>query len=90
MRKVTTIVAAFVIVLLVGYFSIRLYTDMKLNGVKEKVIENNPGISKVENINSKNHWGEWFSEYILVVEMNGLKYRIWTSDEGEITDKEAL
>lgn len=34
--------------------------------------------------------GEWFSEYALVIEMWGMKYRIWTNNEGKITDKVSL
>ncbi|MFJ8234166.1 hypothetical protein ACIQ34_00315 [Ureibacillus sp. NPDC094379] len=90
MKKVITLIVSLGVVLLVAFFSINLFTNSKLNIVKQKVIEINPEITSVETINSNGKWGEWFSEYILVVEINGLKYRIWTSDKGEITDKESL
>lgn len=88
MKKIITLIVSFGVVLLVAYLSINLYTNSKLNHVKQRVIEINPDVTGVEAINSNGKWGEWFSEYILVVEINGLKYRIWTSDKGEITDKE--
>lgn len=34
--------------------------------------------------------GEWFSEYALVIEIRKMKYRIWTNNEGKITDKVSL
>ncbi|WP_347792199.1 hypothetical protein [Solibacillus sp. CAU 1738] len=73
--------------LFVGYFSIQLYSNNMLTNAKENVIENNPEITNVVSINNIGKWGEWFTEYVLVVEINGLKYRIWTSNEGEISDK---
>lgn len=90
MKKVIKIVSCFVIVILAGYLTVNLYTVIKLNDIKEKIIEKNPEITKMETMNSVGQWGEWFSEYTLIVEMNGLKYRIWISEEGEISDKEAL
>lgn len=87
MKKVITIIVSLAVVLFIAYVSILLYTNSKLNNVKEKVIENNPEITNVEKINSIGGWGEWFSDYVLVVEIDGLKYRIWASEKGEITDK---
>jgi len=90
LKKVIAIIGSIVILILVAHFSINLFINSKLNYVKEKVIENYPEITNVENINSIGKWGEWFSEYALVIEMWGMKYRIWTNNEGKITDKVPL
>jgi len=67
LKKVITILVSLAGVLLIAYVSILLYTNSKLNDVKEKVFENNPEITNVEKINSVGGWGEWFSDYVLVV-----------------------
>lgn len=85
-----TIIVSLAFVLLIAYFSINIYTNSTLDDVKQKVIENNPEIRSIEKISSIGGWGEWYSEFVLVVEINGLKYRIWTSKNGEIQDKESL
>lgn len=90
MKKVITILGSLGFAILTAYLSIILYTHSKLNHMKEKVIENYPEIAKVEKINSMGGWGEWFSEYVLVVEIDELKYRIWVSEKGDITDKMPL
>lgn len=61
-----------------------------MNNVKAKVIENNSDIENIVTINHLSSWGEWFKEYVLVVEIDGQEYRIWTNNKGEITDQEAL
>ena len=58
--------------------------------MEQKLIERNPDITSVETINSNGKWGEWFSDYAAVVKMDGLKYRVWIDDAGNITDKEPL
>lgn len=45
---------------------------------------------QIESINQIGGWGEWFQEYVLVVEKNGRKYRIWTDGDGEIVDSEVF
>lgn len=50
-------------------------------------MKHNPEITTVESINSIGHWGEWFSEYSLVVLIEGKQYRVWTSGDGEVSDK---
>ncbi|WP_138417437.1 hypothetical protein [Aquibacillus sediminis] len=88
MRKVIIIVLISMCIIFVGgYASINLYTKAKLDHVEENVTEHNPEITKVVSINSIGQWGEWFSEYSLVVLIEGEKYRVWTSGDGEITDK---
>lgn len=61
-----------------------------MNNVKDRVIEMNSNIDKIITINHISSWGEWFLEYVLVVEMDGQTYRIWTNNQGEITEREAL
>lgn len=60
------------------------------NNVKEKVIENNPQIEQIKTIHGVGAWGEWYSEFVLEVEIDGDQFRIWTNDNGEITDQESL
>ncbi|WP_342429576.1 hypothetical protein [Neobacillus sp. FSL H8-0543] len=61
-----------------------------MNTVREKVLQNYPEITKIDTVNSIGQWGEWFSEYALVVEINGNNYRVWTFENGKITGKELL
>ncbi len=61
-----------------------------MNSVKDKVIEHNPDIENIITINHISSWGEWFSEYVLVVEIDGQKFQIWSNNKGDITVKEAL
>lgn len=61
-----------------------------MKSVKDKVIEHNPEIENIITINHISSWGEWFSEYVFVVEIDGQKFQIWSNDKGDITDKEAL
>ncbi|MEK4229320.1 hypothetical protein [Solibacillus sp. FSL H8-0538] len=56
MKKILIIVIIPIAIFLVGYFSIIVYAHSKLNNAKEKIIENNPEITKVEYINSSGHW----------------------------------
>lgn len=87
MKKVTIGISSIVIVIIIAYF---LVPNIMMNNVKDKVIENNSDIDKVVTINHISSWGEWFLEYVLVVEIDGQKFRIWSNDKGEITDKKAL
>lgn len=64
--------------------------SIMMNSVKDKIIEHNPEIENIITINHISSWGEWFSEYVLVVEIDGQKFQIWSNDKGDITDKEAL
>jgi hypothetical protein len=61
-----------------------------MNNVKENVIQQNSDIEHIHEINRIGTWGEWFSEYVLIVERNGQKFRIWTNGDGKITDQEVL
>jgi len=79
-----------VIIVVVIFVSINLYTKFKLKIVREKVLHNHPEITEIVAVNSIGQWGEWFSEYTLVVELNGKMYRVWTYEDGKITDKELL
>nr|WP_106779541.1 hypothetical protein [Lysinibacillus timonensis] len=77
MKKVTTFIVCLGFLLITAYISVNLYTNNKLNYVKQNVLKNNIEITKVEKINSIGKWGEWFSEYVLIVEMDKLKYRMY-------------
>ncbi|MFY3792497.1 hypothetical protein ACOQFO_12560 [Ureibacillus sp. MALMAid1270] len=90
MKKVITILLSFGTLILVAYFSISFYINSKFNDVKDKLIQNHPEIMNIEKINSIGGWGEWFSEYVLIVEINGSKFRVWATEEGKITDQEPL
>ena len=87
MKKVIIGISCTVIILVAVYF---LVPNIMMNSVKDKVIENNPDIENIVTINHISSWGEWFLEYVLVVEIDGQKFRIWSNDKGEITDKEAF
>ena len=64
--------------------------NIMMKSVKDKVIEHNPEIENIITINHISSWGEWFSEYVLVVEIDGQKFQIWSNNKGDITVKEAL
>ena len=90
MKKRIVLILCFTLLLCGGYFSIHFYPILKVNAVKEKVLEHNPAISKVEEVTTIGAWGEWFSEYTAVVERDGQMYRIWMAGDGEITEMEKL
>ena len=76
-----------IIVLATIYF---VSSTMMFNNVKDNVMEQNRDIEQIHQINRIGTWGEWFSEYVLIVERNGQQFRIWTNGDGNITDQEAL
>ena len=88
MKKVGIILMSFALLAIIAYFAISIYTTAKLNHVKDNVLENHSDIEQIISIHSTGQWGEWFSQYVLIVELNNEKYRIWTNDKGEIQDKE--
>lgn len=74
--------------MVIAYFSVTLFVQSKLQTVKAEVLEENPEITSVESINRLGHWGEFFTEYVLVVNKEGDKqYRVWTFGDGEIKDE---
>lgn len=87
LKKVTIGISSIVIVIVVAYF---LVPNIMMNNVKDKVIDNNSDIDKIVTINHISSWGEWFLEYVLVVEIDGQKFRIWTNNKGELIDREPL
>ena len=87
MKKLIIGIISTVLVTIVAYL---LFPIIMMNNIKDKVIEINSNIANIVTINHINSWGEWFSEYVLVIEMDGQRYRIWTNNKGEITDQEAL
>ncbi len=52
-----------------------------------KLLQENPQISKVYSIENVRGWGE-NPEYTLIVKIDGEKCRIWTFGDGVITDNE--
>lgn len=64
------------------------WLHQKMNDVKQSVLAKNTEIEKIEIINRIGGWGEWFSEYTLIVIINDQKYRIWVNGAGEVTDRE--
>lgn len=87
LKKVIIGLSSIVIIIIAAYF---LVPNIMMNSVKDKVIEHNPDIENIITINHISSWGEWFSEYVLVVEIDGQKFQIWSNNKGDITDKEAL
>ncbi|MEK4129691.1 hypothetical protein NYE67_08405 [Solibacillus sp. FSL W8-0474] len=87
MKKVIIGLSSIVIIMIATYFVV---PSIMMNSVKDKIIEHNPEIENIITINHISSWGEWFSEYVLVVEIDGQKFQIWSNDKGDITDKEAL
>ena len=87
LKKVIIGLSSIVIIIIAAYF---LVPNIMMNSVKDKVIEHNPDIENIVTINHISSWGEWFSEYVLVVEIDGQKFQIWSNDKGDITDKEVL
>lgn len=87
LKKLIIGISILVVVIITAYFFV---PNIMMNNVKDKVMKNNTDIDKIVTINHISSWGEWFSEYVLVVTIDGQKYRIWTNNEGEITDKESL
>ena len=87
MKKVIIGISSILIVIVAAYF---LVPNIMMNTVKDKVMENNTDIDEIVTINHISSWGEWFLEYVLVIEIDGQKFRIWTNNKGEIIDKEPL
>ena len=87
MKKLIIGISILVIVIITAYF---LVPTIMMNNIKDKVMKNNTDIDKIVTINHISSWGEWFLEYVLVVEIDGQKFRIWTNNNGEITDREPL
>ena len=88
LKKVGITFIGVALLAIITYFATSIYTSNKLNHVKENVLENHTDIDKIISIQTIGQWGEWFSQYVLIVELNNEKYRIWTNEKGEIQDKE--
>ncbi|RLQ94544.1 hypothetical protein D9X91_13455 [Falsibacillus albus] len=86
MKKIIMIVLCIIFILISGCFSICLYTSIKLSKVKSNILKKNPEVHEVVSINSSGQWGEWFSYYSAVVEIDGSKFRVWPSEDGDISD----
>lgn len=77
-------------IVMLGVAAYLLASAMMLNTVKNNVLEKNADIDEIVSIHAISSWGEWFLEYVCVVEMDGQTVRIWATPKGEITDKEPL
>lgn len=82
-KGITIVFISIVAVLVIAFTSIMI----NHHNVKSNVLEHNPAIIRVESVNALGGWGEWFSEYSLVVVIDSEKFRLWTNGDGEITDK---
>lgn len=71
MKKIIIGLSSLVIIIVAAYF---LVPNIMMNNVKGKVIENNPDIENIVTINHISSWGEWFLEYVLVVEIDGQNF----------------
>lgn len=87
LKKILIGLSSTVSVLVAAYFLVPL---IMMNNVKENVLENNSDVEQIITMHHIGSWGEWFSEYVFVVEIDGQKFRIWTTNNGEIIDREAL
>ena len=87
LKKVVIGLSSTVMIIVAACFFV---PNMMMNSVKDRAIENNPDVENIVSINHISAWGEWFSQYVLIVEMDGQTFRIWSNDKGEIADKEVL
>ncbi|MER2191274.1 MAG: hypothetical protein ABS951_09965 [Solibacillus sp.] len=88
MKKIIIIAASTLAIVLAMTYT--LVTNYMLNTVQQQITENDSEIENILTINRIGSWGEWFSEYVLVVEIEGELFRIWVNADGEIVEKEAL
>lgn len=78
-------------IMIIGYLCISLFVHIRLSNVKQEVLDHNPEITSIQSIDRLGHWGEFFREYVLVVQKGtDTKYRIWSSEDGKITDEEII
>ncbi|AJD89740.1 hypothetical protein JMA_04230 [Jeotgalibacillus malaysiensis] len=45
---------------------------------------------QIKSIHQIGGWGEWFKEYVLVVEKDRVTYRMWTDEDGKVVDSEVF
>ncbi|SIS49358.1 hypothetical protein [Salimicrobium flavidum] len=80
-----------VIALVVMFLVIKAMAIVKLNNVKQEVLEKNHEINSVEEVNSLGQWGEQHSGYVLEVKKDSSTlFRVWANEEGEIKDEEII
>ena len=84
LKKMWVWLSCSIVVLAAVYF---IASTIMINHVKGNVLERNSDIDHIQQIDRIGAWGEWFSEYVLIVERNGQKFRIWTNGDGKITDR---
>lgn len=72
------------------YSSIYSHTKTKFENIATQVLELNEEVTEIKSIHQIGHWGEWFSEYVLIVVMNEGNYRVWVNEIGEITASERI
>ncbi|WP_338780052.1 hypothetical protein [Metabacillus sp. FJAT-52054] len=71
-----------VVILAIFTASIYLYTQSKLNFIKDKVLSLHPEITRINKTAALGSWGEFYAEFVLEVEADGVHYRLWTDGEG--------
>ncbi|WP_079478379.1 hypothetical protein [Halobacillus salinus] len=73
------------------FIMIKGISIVKLNSVKQEVLNQNSEITAVEKINSVGQWGELQTSYVLEVRKgSSTLYRVWADEEGEIKDAEII
>ncbi|MBA2174199.1 hypothetical protein H0266_04700 [Halobacillus locisalis] len=83
------IISVLIAVIIVG--SVFIFVRLQLQAVKNNVLERHPSITSVEQVNTLGGWGESGMEYVLEVRKGtGSLYRIWSDEEGVITDEEVI
>ncbi|MCA0969263.1 hypothetical protein LCM20_01510 [Halobacillus litoralis] len=69
---------------------VKVGVESKLQGVKQEVLEENPEITAVEDVQSLGGLFEW-QEYVLEVHKGtDVLYRIWAKEDGLVNDEEVI
>lgn len=90
MKTIIRVSLFVLLTVVVSYSSIFFYAKIKFAHITTLTLDLNKEITEIKCIHQIGHWGEWFSEYVLIVEMNDQNYRIWVNGNGEITDHEKM
>lgn len=90
MKRSRTLLICSCLILIMFFICIKLYTNYRMSIVEQEVVIQNSSIEEIESVHAIGRWGEWFSQFELVVKKDGSKYRIWTNNIGEIIDEERL
>ncbi|WP_226577561.1 hypothetical protein [Halobacillus litoralis] len=86
-----TILLTIMSLFLLIYGAVTLFIQIKFHQVKEEVMEQHSEITSIEEVNSRGQWGEFFAEYVMEVKKGSdATFRIWTTEEGDITHEEVV